>query len=78
MTKSDLIVEVPEKQEFSCWKCGGTCVVWPRNKPIAVQHSLPTCSEWQRSEQSITVGAPPVFMEQFLEKCGVQLLVPVR
>ena len=71
-------VEVPNEQHFACWHCGKDCVVWPRATPIAVQHSLPTCTEWKKSEASISIGSPPVFMEQFLEKCGVMLHKPER
>ncbi len=70
--------EVPERIEFPCFHCARSCLVWPRSQPIAVQHSLPTCSEWKKSEASITIGGPPLFMEQFLEKSGVQLLKPER
>ena len=43
-------VELPEREDFACWKCGKSCVIWPRAEPPSVQHSLPACSEWQRIE----------------------------
>lgn len=63
-------VEIPERVEFTCWKCRGSCLVFPRAKPAAVQHALPTCTEWRR------VAANMEDVERFLIKCGAHLLVP--
>lgn len=62
-------VELPEREDFACWKCGNNCVIWPRAEPPSVQHSLPACSEWQRIE----TGAED--LERFAIKCGVELLI---
>ena len=62
-------VELPEREDFACWKCGKSCVIWPRAEPPSVQHSLPACSEWQRIE----TGAED--LERFAIKCGVELLI---
>jgi hypothetical protein len=63
-------VEIPERHEFACYKCGGSCVMFPRSKPIAVQHSLPTCKAWQRVEKKLD------HVEGFLTKSGADLLIP--
>lgn len=69
------LVELPERQDFNCWSCGGACVIFPRDAN-ATRHSLPVCAEWDRITSSISIGAAPVFVEQFLEKCGIKLLTP--
>lgn len=63
-------VDVPESKEFSCHKCGRSCVIYPRARPVAVQHSIPVCEEWQRIE------AKKEDLERFAIKCGVELLLP--
>lgn len=65
-------VETPERVEFPCPHCKASCVMWPRSKPLAVQHSLPTCKGWQRVE------GKKDDLERFLIKAGVHLLVPVK
>jgi predicted RNA-binding Zn-ribbon protein involved in translation (DUF1610 family) len=63
-------VEIPERVDFACPQCGSACVMYPRNKPMAVQHSLPTCKLWDR------VQGKKEDVERFLVKAGVHVLVP--
>lgn len=63
-------VETPERVDFSCFHCEMQCVMYPRAKPISVQHGLPTCKEWSRVELKKDD------LERFLIKCGVHVLVP--
>lgn len=65
--KPDLVevVETPERVDFACYSCGKPCVMYPRAKPLAVQHSLPECKAWLEKD---TLG--------FLIKCEVLLHVP--
>lgn len=59
------IVETPERLEFKCPQCGGSCICYPRSKPIAVQHAVPECKLWKKGETA-----------RFLIKAGVHLHVP--
>lgn len=63
-------VETPERVEFNCHHCKGACIMYPRAKPIAVQHAIPACEAW------ITIEAKKDDLERFLIKCGVHVLVP--
>jgi len=58
-------VEIPEQVEFTCPSCGLSCIMFPRSKPLAVQHAKPTCKLWNRGET-----------QRFLIKAGVHLHVP--
>ncbi len=62
-------VEVPEEKHFDCPHCGKDCVMFPKAKPIGVQHSLPTCRQWKLIE------GKKDDVERFLIKAGVHLLV---
>jgi hypothetical protein len=68
--KMVLPVEIPEVHEFKCFKCGASCVMYPRAKPMAVQHALPVCSEWKRGEKDGKLT------RRFLVTCGLELLIP--
>ena len=59
------IVETPDRVDFNCFSCGKPCVMYPKSKPLAVQHALPECSEWGKKDTA-----------RFLIKCDVHLLVP--
>jgi hypothetical protein len=63
-------VEIPERADFTCWYCQNPAVIWPRSKPVAVQHSIPVCTEWQKVE------AKKDDLERYVIKCGVHVLVP--
>lgn len=63
-------VDVPECVDFDCPHCKGPCVMFPRSKPVAVQHGLPTCKGWQRVEKKKDD------LERFLIRAGVHLLIP--
>lgn len=71
-------VEIPERHDFDCPRCGKPCVMWPRTKPIAVQHSLPTCKAWKQIEglPKDRVDGKKRELENFLIEAGVWLLVP--
>jgi hypothetical protein len=58
-------VETPERVDFACHSCSLPCVMYPKSKPLAVQHAIPECSEWKKKD---TLG--------FLIKCDVHLHVP--
>lgn len=58
-------VEQPEEVEFACPSCGASCLLYPRTKPLAVQHAKPTCKLWDKQQTT-----------SFLIKAGVHLLVP--
>jgi hypothetical protein len=62
-------VEIPERVDFPCGACGAPCVMFPRNKPIAVQHALPACKRWKQVPNKVTT-------EQFLIEAGAHLHVP--
>ncbi len=77
MTKPDLklieggkVEELPEQVEFPCPSCKRSCLMFPRTKPIAVQHALPTCRSWKLIE------GKKDDIERFLIKAGVHLLLP--
>lgn len=72
------LAELPNQVEFGCWKCGASCLLWPKAVPMAVQHALPACDAWKEVEAQIVIGRQPVFAKDFLEKCGVKLLQPVK
>lgn len=59
------IVETPERIDFPCHSCGRNCVLYPKAKPLAVQHALPECSEWKKEETAA-----------FLAKSGAHIHVP--
>ena len=63
-------VDTPERVEFNCHHCKGVCQMYPRAKPIAVQHAIPACEAWT------TIEAGKDDLERFLIKCGVHVLVP--
>lgn len=62
-------VKLPERVEFPCWKCGLSCVLYPKSEPKnATQHAIPVCSEWER------IVSKKDDLERFLTKSGVNLL----
>lgn len=63
-------VEAPASQQFACPDCKGPCVIYPRLKPVGVQHSIPTCRTWQ------LVSKDKAELGRYLIKAGVHLLVP--
>lgn len=65
--KANLVeaVATPERVDFDCHSCGRPCVMYPKSKPLAVQHALPDCDEWKKKETAA-----------FLIKCGVHMHVP--
>lgn len=63
-------IELPELQEFQCWKCNGKCVIYPRASPMPVQHQIPACDEWKKIENK------KEDIERWLIKSGLELLVP--
>ncbi len=64
------IVDMPERQDFQCWRCHGRCVIYPRAAPMAVQHQIPPCDEWRKIE------GKKEDIERWLIKSGLELLVP--
>lgn len=64
------LVEIPERVEFVCHACAVLCVMYPRSKPISVQHGLPTCNDWKRIE------GKKDDLERFLIKAGMEVHVP--
>ena len=64
------MVDVPAVKHFTCPDCKAQCVMYPRSKPMGVQHSIPTCKTWQQVE------GRKDDLERFLIKAGVHLLVP--
>ncbi len=68
--KMVLPVDIPEVHAFKCWKCGKSCLMYPRSQPIAVQHELPVCDEWRRGENRKELT------RRFLITCGLELLIP--
>lgn len=64
------LVETPEREDFGCWSCKAPCVIYPKARPAAVQHSLPECDEWKK----IVAGKED--LERFAIKCGIELLLP--
>jgi hypothetical protein len=64
------LVDMPELQEFQCWKCHGKCVIYPRAQPMPVQHQIPACDEWKKIE------GKKEDIERWLIKSGLELLVP--
>lgn len=67
-----IAMPAPESVEFACPDCGGNAVMWPRSKPMAVQHSIPICKTWQRIE------GKKDDVERYLIKAGVHIHVPDR
>lgn len=72
------LAELPNQLEFKCWQCGASCLLWPHTNPMAVQHALPGCPAWTEVEAQIVIGKKPIFTKDFLERCGVKLLQPVK
>lgn len=79
MSKSDLtvieggkvdLITPPEEAKFACWKCGGGCRLFPKTKPMAVQHSMPVCSEW------LKIVGKEEDLERFLIKSKIELVLP--
>ena len=60
----------PDRVEFACPQCKASCILWPKARPIAVQHALPGCRAWRLIE------GKKDDLERFLIKAGVHLLVP--
>jgi len=65
-------LETPECVEFTCPDCQQSARMWPRAKPMAVQHSIPICKTWQAIE------GKKDDVERYLIKAGVHILVPDR
>lgn len=64
------LITPPEEAKFVCWSCNGSCRMFPSQRPMSVQHSLPVCAEWLR------IVGKHEDIERFLIKSGVELLVP--
>lgn len=64
------LIKAPAEVKFPCWKCGAGCRMFPSQKPMSVQHSMPVCVAW------LQVVAKEDDIERFLIKCGVELLLP--
>jgi hypothetical protein len=64
-----MIEEIPEEVQFKCPQCKAPCILYPKRKPYAVVHALPTCKLWQKVPKQRTTA-------QFLIDAGVHLHVP--
>lgn len=77
MNEERKLIELqPERVDFDCPDCGQTCVLWPRNMPMAAQHSLPTCAGWQKvgTKKQIEAGEREELTIDFLKRAQLPVL----
>jgi hypothetical protein len=60
----------PFEVHFECPECRAPCLLKPREKPISVQHAIPSCAAWEKIE------GKKDDVERFLIKAGVHIHVP--
>jgi hypothetical protein len=63
----DLVAEIPTEHEFKCCSCGKSCMLYPKGKPMSVQHAEPVCALWKRIE------GQPKQLSHFLINSGVPI-----